>query len=491
MIDFTVNLETVTSDSWTINLFNDKKEISSKESTDDGFEIVQIETPTFTEHLLYLEAHHDLGDKISKQQAEFIVVVDRSGSMHGGPWKQVQAALIQMLNITRDNSKCRVISYNQEAKKVELTGCHNKDRATINKIRASGSTNFVSVFEEIGKIFEDKKEDSSKSYVIFLMTDGLDTCNNPREMMVAKELLQAKIEKFGAEVVFNVLGFSADHDDEFLESLTVLGTSDGSYSYVSTSEGDKALEERLVEMVESASSIVGRNLNIAVVSQNMEFLGDWFGESDKDVVLPAMLTTKNGLTKIQTKKFVRIKNGEEPNISINVYNTLTENAQPIDAKITKVNQIVLSNKDDIDGHNLRKLRTAINMITGKISANVGAGETNKKEMNDWYELVKEKMEKLNIDKTEGSTGRLSKNISTGLDIVQMAMDPERVKEKERVMSERGMCQMYRTRIGYLQQDSNYRDKSKTSSVKAGQFSRSSLQKKARMTDYTVHSDDSE
>ena len=50
------------------------------------------------------------------------------------------------------------------------------------------------------------------------MTDGQDTCNSPKDIMVAQEHLQAEIENFGGEVIFNVLGFSDDHNEEFSDS---------------------------------------------------------------------------------------------------------------------------------------------------------------------------------------------------------------------------------------------------------------------------------
>ena len=41
------------------------------------------------------------------------------------------------------------------------------------------------------------------------------------------------------EVIFNVLGFAEHHNEDFLESLALIGTSDGSYSFVSPKEGKK------------------------------------------------------------------------------------------------------------------------------------------------------------------------------------------------------------------------------------------------------------
>ena len=51
-------------------------------------------------------------------------------------------------------------------------------------------------------------------------------------------ILQIQIWPTG-EVIFNVLGFAEHHNEDFLESLALIGTSDGSYSFVSPKEGKK------------------------------------------------------------------------------------------------------------------------------------------------------------------------------------------------------------------------------------------------------------
>ena len=82
-----------------------KKEASSKMEVDD-FEVID----KFTEYLMYLEGEQPLEErKMEDQKAEIIVVVDKSGSMGGTPWKQVQSALIKMLDITRGVNNCKAI----------------------------------------------------------------------------------------------------------------------------------------------------------------------------------------------------------------------------------------------------------------------------------------------------------------------------------------------------------------------------------------------
>merc|ERR1712147_420089 len=257
------------------------------------------------------------------QSAEFIEIVDRSGSMQGNPWKQVQGGLTKMLELTRsqENIRIRVISYNQEASQVALTGESQVDKASIDKIRASGSTSFVAVFKHLSAIFKDKTEDASKAFFVFFMTDGEDTVSSPKEIMQQKELMQTDIEKFGAEVVFHVLGFSEQHDEQFLESLTFLGTSDGTYSFVSPSEGGEAIEERLVALVQSTSSAVGRSLNIEKKSNDLLFLGDTFGEGKTEVVVPAMVSKKMSTCK------------GSPKLELKIYEKLTGAPKAIEAKI--------------------------------------------------------------------------------------------------------------------------------------------------------------
>ena len=290
-----------------------------------------------------------------------------------------------------------MISYNHEASHLPLTGEAQVDKASIEKIRAGGSTSFVAVFKQLSAIFKDKSEDASKAFFVFFMTDGEDTVSSPKEIMQQKEMMQTDIEKFGAEVVFHVLGFSEQHDEQFLESLTFLGTSDGTYSFVTPSEGERAIEERLVALVQSTSSAVGRSLNIEMKSKDIQFLGDTFGEGKEEVVVPAMVSKQAGTIRIATKKFVRKMptcNGP-PQLELKIYEKLTGAPKAIEATVLRMEEVVLTDPTEIADHNLKKLRTALNMITGQIS------EADKPEqvegMKVWHKLVQEKFAKMNLD----------------------------------------------------------------------------------------------
>ena len=84
---------------------------------------------------------------------------------------------------------------------------------------------------------------------------------------------------------------------------------------------------------------IGRMLNIDLVGQNVEFLGDWFGEVEKEVILPAKMSKKEDKIAISTRKFVRVKNGEEPKLTIQIHEKLIGDDKPQDATISSIEKI--------------------------------------------------------------------------------------------------------------------------------------------------------
>ena len=201
MAEFKVVLETISGKKSCLNLF-DKIEASDSED----FEVIDAST----EYLMYLTGEQlidkEAAAKKKETKAEIIIIVDKSGSMQGTPWKQVQSALIQMLDLVKTNNHCQAIAYNQSAQKLPLLEDREENLKLIQGTRAGGSTNFVAVFKLLEKIFQTEAKDVTTPYYIFMMTDGNDTCNNKKEILTAKEHLQAAIAKFGGNY-FNISSF--------------------------------------------------------------------------------------------------------------------------------------------------------------------------------------------------------------------------------------------------------------------------------------------
>jgi hypothetical protein len=305
------------------------------------------------------------------------------------------------------------------------------------------------------------------------------------------EHLQVAIEGFGGEVIFNVLGFAEHHNEDFLESLALIGTSDGSYSFVSPKEGEKALEERLVQLVESTSESIGKIINVEALGENVEFLGEWFGESEKEVILPAKLSKKEDKITISTRKFVRIPNGEEPKMILKIHEKLRGNSEPQDAKIISVEKIELSKKDDIDAHNLKKLRSAMNLISARMADSDEASKDT--EAKTAYQMIKDKMNALKgLNVANSDVKRLQQNVSGYIRTCDLVFQPNMgYSDRETMLLSRGMRSV-QTSGGQIQnlyvqsrsdRTEEYRSTSKTI--------RTDLQNKVRQTDFSKDSDGSD
>jgi hypothetical protein len=609
MIDFKATLESVQEITPCVNLFEDLDKQTQRKRNHEGARIIQ--SSTSTEYLLSLEAVHNFdGDSSCNraQNAEIIVVVDNSTSMRGTPSKQVQSALIKVLDITRNVTNCRVILYNQFATEIKLTGIKDLDESTINSITVRGGTSFVEAFKELGKIFEqrgpmvhggprsnqsiatpqqsdavhDQRQDeqayldkvkqlgkyieplrrvierigiehqeqlgmmntimdilsnptkripmekllkceailekifigatsqrtTSERYdqqqnanplsphYIFFMTDGQDTLNDPRKIMDEMEHLQEMIEKFGGEVVFNVLGFSSHHAAKFLDNLSLIGTSDGSYSFVSPFEGEKALSDRLVALVQSTTNTIGRTVHVEATSNNIEFLSDWFGMSEKKVILPAKINKTQDGWKILTKKFIRIPNDEEPHIVLNLYEELRGRTKPIEARVVEWQKSILNDKSGVTTHNLKKLRAAMNMITYRMRISEVADDL---AVRAAYEFVKNQMCAIKETDTANSHAKRYHATVTGqLGFCSPSLEPGSRNNVEAAMSSRGA--MSASSVSSDQPQNlcvSSPPERLTPTCSTGepramspppQSTRTPLQNSVRLTDYSGHSD---
>ena len=284
-----------------------------------------------------------------------------------------------------------------------------------------GSTNFVSVFQTLGKMFRSKDHDNTKSYFIFFMTDGEDTVNNEKEIMAAKEKLQTDIEESGTSAIVHVLGFSDSHDEQFLESLTFIGVQDGTYSFISPKEGDKALEEHILSLIKSVSSFVGRNVSVEVLGENIEFLGEKYGEERmKKVTLPAVMSKTGGKMTVSTKKFVRITDQSEPKFQLIFHDNAKDDTGKA-ATVKEIKIVDLDKDEDIVNHNLIKLRTAMNQLMKENEDGNENQELIKKE----YEAIEESFKNLQInDSASSTTKRRKEAVTSGLKLLKDIYDPE-------------------------------------------------------------------
>ncbi|CAF3420688.1 unnamed protein product [Rotaria socialis] len=207
------------------------------------------------------------GDKKNEDcLSRIILVIDRSGSMAGGPWKQVQAAVqaIDEMNqkLSRGaNLEPIVITYNNT---VSITNL-----ASIAKTKADGSTDFVKAFQQVQKTVTEIGVD--KRIVIMFMTDGCDSCNRPNAIIDAQTKLQMFLKESSLNCVVHVIGYSSSHDLNMMNTLKSLGTTEGVYRYA---EGSKGLDEKFRELFEFADLTVEFSIKLPNVKEPIKITGE-------------------------------------------------------------------------------------------------------------------------------------------------------------------------------------------------------------------------
>ncbi|CAF0890805.1 unnamed protein product [Adineta steineri] len=198
--------------------------------------------------------------------SQIILVIDRSGSMAGGPWKQLQSAVkaIDEMNQTLQRDAYTepiVITYNDTVSVTNL--------ASVAKTTASGSTDFVKAFAQVQTTI--KELGSEKRIVIIFMTDGCDSCNRPNALLDAQTKLSSFIRKNCSNCVVHVIGYSKDHDLNMMNTLKTLGTTDGIYRYA---EGSVGLDEKFRELFEFADLTVEFTIKLPNIKEPIKITGE-------------------------------------------------------------------------------------------------------------------------------------------------------------------------------------------------------------------------
>merc|ERR1719430_3033717 len=116
-----------------------------------------------------------------------------------------------------------------------------------------------------------------------------------------------------------------------------------------------------------------------------------------------------------------------------VFEKLTGSPEGKKANIMTTEKMVIDKQLEIDDHNLKKLRTAMNMITATISD--AESQNDKEKMKEWHNLVTKKFKLLEIDDKTAPKAMVSrkKAVEAGLEICNEIYDPtnDRLTEREK------------------------------------------------------------
>jgi len=200
--------------------------------------------------------------KFSVRPSLFICVVDRSGSMGGNPFKQVETALIHIMSLTQNNPciKTKIIGYASSAEIIQTSGSFADITRVIRTMYTGGGTNFTSAFNKIRDIlsdyiFSDLEEDLSKenniSHVtIAFLTDGESGEDRSKLVTSFKNILKGS---WVGPTTVHSIGFGKNCDKILLEELRKSGSNEGVFRYSEPTDSGDALCNKLTSLFELVS----------------------------------------------------------------------------------------------------------------------------------------------------------------------------------------------------------------------------------------------
>ena len=201
----------------------------------------------------------------------FIAVVDRSGSMNGNPWKQVETALLHIMGLTRSTPFVRtiIIAYDSNAEIINTSGTEADVYRVIKNMFTGGGTNFLPAFARIKEVLAqyicDDKDTTSTNNVcsatVAFLTDG-QASENRNDLIAAFNTLIA--ESWHGPITVHSIGFGDSCDKVLLEGLWKT-TPNGTFRYAEPSDHGDTLCGKLTNLFElvSKSSTVGVSLKLS------------------------------------------------------------------------------------------------------------------------------------------------------------------------------------------------------------------------------------
>ena len=176
---------------------------------------------------------------------DIVIIIDKSGSMSGGPIDKTKIIVGKLLDFIKINIKVKsitILSFDTNVDSLSLNIDENlsetieKLKKFVGKINSGGGTIFSKALNSISD-FIIRKEKIIYLSVIFL-TDGLvcdnyDLKNDYFALNSSVDSLKKHIELYTDKCEFHTLGFSNNHDVRFLDKLAGFSKkTQGTYQYI-------------------------------------------------------------------------------------------------------------------------------------------------------------------------------------------------------------------------------------------------------------------
>eukprot|EP00697_Spironema_sp_BW2_P000585 gnl/Spiro4/10799_TR5750_c0_g1_i1.p1 gnl/Spiro4/10799_TR5750_c0_g1~~gnl/Spiro4/10799_TR5750_c0_g1_i1.p1 ORF type:complete len:1379 (+),score=435.33 gnl/Spiro4/10799_TR5750_c0_g1_i1:72-4208(+) len=186
-----------------------------------------------------------LATTVRENRVLLVVVADRSGSMAGRAWTQVQEAICDMVGQALDNPNLTVeiVLYNNVANLLAFTP--DNYETVVRAESARNQTCFAAAFDMLLNVIR-RHEATHHEFVVVFMTDGNDTSTRPCE--AARIELERTLKAMSKPSTIHVIGFTSEHNPVFLDAVRKSALREGVFRYAEAGDAPDALRMKFAEI---------------------------------------------------------------------------------------------------------------------------------------------------------------------------------------------------------------------------------------------------
>ncbi len=194
---------------------------------------------------------------ISVKPTLFIAVCDRSGSMQGQPWSQVEEALLHMIGLSQGSNTVQLgcVMYESTAEIIDLS---RVTRANIRSYFTNGGTVFSAAFRRIGELLRANRNGIFDRAVVAFMTDGQSGQQREPQAAEFSDIIKASWHK---PITVHTIGFGAC-DKDLLELLRVCGSDEGVFRFADANDDADTLTLKITDLFDEVNRAASVELTL-------------------------------------------------------------------------------------------------------------------------------------------------------------------------------------------------------------------------------------
>lgn len=193
-----------------------------------------------------------------RQPLDVVAVIDRSGSMSGGPLASVLRAVAQLLRLAQADDRIAVVVFDNEVETIVPLAKHDDVDAVVRRVlavRTGGSTNLSGGWLKALSILEESGRPEALKRII-LLTDGHANIGLVNAETFAPAVVRGRV----SGITTSCIGFADGYDEAFLAAVADAGAGNDYWC----AGPDQAMAV-FVDEFNGLASVVAQNLDVVLV----------------------------------------------------------------------------------------------------------------------------------------------------------------------------------------------------------------------------------